>query len=161
MGHRNPWSCALARLTFALIMSCAVAASAAPEKAAPKPDFGRQIEALAQTQAALQQQITELREAINGVGDKLRGVGDSLAEQRESLVGVEKANKTSDDELAELVRGLYVEVSGVKGDVGLVRQDVQTLNDSVESSRLGSGILIAAVIGLQIILVLLVIRSRR
>lgn len=158
MGHRKPWAPAL---SFALIMICATPAAAAPEKAAPKPDFGRQIEALAQTQAALQGQITQLREAVDGVGDTLRGVGEAQAEQREALVGLEKANKAAQEELAELVRGLYVEVSGVKGDVGLVRQDVQTLNDSVESSRLGSGILTAAVIGLQIILVLLVIRSRR
>jgi hypothetical protein len=161
VGIRRPSLRAGALVAVLLSSILAGTGAAAPEKPAPRPDVGKQIEALAQTQAELQQQIAALREAVSRLGEKITGTADAAAEQRELLAGVEKADKTAHDELAELSRGLYVEVSGVKGDVGLVRGDVQALNGSVESSRLGSGILIAAVIALQIILVLLAIRARR
>ena len=158
MGHWN--SCARTLAAVSLLLVFAQAGEAAPEKPTPRPDVGKQIEALARTQTALQQQIVELREAITKVGDKVQGFAEASATEREALGDLEKANKVAHDEIIELSRGLYVEVSGVKGDVGLVRGDVQALNASIESSRFGSGILIAAVIALQIILVLLAIRRR-
>ena len=161
MSTRRPSPRVRILAAIALSLLFAATAAAAPEKPTPRPDVGRQIEALAQTQLELQQQIGALREAVNRLNERVQAFSDAAGEEREALAGVEKANKVAHDELGELVRGLYVEVSGVKGDVGLVRGDVQALNASVESSRLGSGILIAAVIALQIILVLLAIRSRR
>ena len=159
MGHRNFCARVLAAVVLSLLLAGAV--EAAPEKPAPRPDVGKQIEVLTQTQAALQQQIVELRQAVTQSGEKTQNSADALAaQQRDALADAEKADKTAHDELAELAKGLYVEVSGVKGDVDLLRGDLQALNASVESSRLGSGILIAAVIALQIILVLLAIRAR-
>jgi hypothetical protein len=158
VGHWNP--CARALAAVALSLFVAGVGEAAPEKPTPRPDFGKQIEALAQTQAALQQQISELREAIVKAGERIEGFSAAAGEQRAALAGMETANKTAQEELTELAKGLYVEVSGVKGSVDLVRTDVQALHGSIESSRFGSGILIAAVIALQIILVLLAIRRR-
>lgn len=158
MGQRN--SCARALAIISLSLALARTGEAAPEKPTPKADVGKQIEALAQTQAALQQQLTELREAVNKLGDRLQGSAEGFVELRESVGDLGKTDKTSHEEIVELSKGLYVEVSGVKGDVSLVRSDLQALAASIESSRFGSGILIAAVIALQIILVLLAIRRR-
>ena len=161
MGY--PVQSACGGLVAVLVLSVALIspASAAPEKAPPHPDPNRQvIEALAQTQATLQQQLGELRETVNKLGEKVQTIADSLDQQRQTLDDTQKADKTSHDDLDQLSRGLYVEVNGVKGDVALAREDVQGLKASGESSRLGIGILIAAVIALQIILVLLAIRGR-
>lgn len=144
-----------------LALSLASAVPAWAQKPPARPDVGRQIEALAQAQDAVRQQLTELRQALDQLKEQIQTAANADGQQREARVAAEGAAKTAIDEIEQLARGLYVEVNGVKGDLALVREDVQGLASKLESSRFSSGLLIASVIALQIILILLAIRSRR
>lgn len=62
--------------------------------------------------------------------------------------------------MREEVRGLYVESSGLKGDIAQLSKQVEGVEASLGSFRLNSGILIAVVLVLQIFLAALMFRSR-
>ena len=160
MGHRISRASVLVGLALFFIAGTAGSTMAQAAKPTPRPDVSRQIEALAQTQAALQQQLAELKQAIDKVNGEVQAIAGGIGQHREAMAAAENAAKAANSELAELSKGLYVETSGVKADVGLAREDVQNLTATIESSRFSSGLLIALVIALQVILVLLAIRSR-
>ena len=62
--------------------------------------------------------------------------------------------------MREEVRGLYVESSGLKGDIAQVSKDIQTVNENFGNFRYSVGALIAVVIVLQLIVVALALRGR-
>ena len=62
--------------------------------------------------------------------------------------------------MREEVRGLYVESSGLKGDIAQAGKQVEGLEQSLGSFRLSAGIVVAMVIVLQFVLVGLTFRGR-
>lgn len=115
------------------------------------------INALIEAQRSLAADISQLRDQLNalqqGVGeghDEVRQNRDLLQTSLEQIKG-----------MREEVRGLYVESSGLKGDIAQVGKQVEELDASLGNFRLSSGIVVAVVIVLQVVLVGLMFRGRR
>ena len=128
---------------------------------APRVDVGKRFDAVEADQKAIQDQIKGLQDQIRDLSEHLLNLADEQRKEREAEANQVDAGKQTHDELRELVRGLYVETSGLKADVAQAREDVQTVNGSMESFRLSSGILIAVVILLEVILAALALRGGR
>jgi hypothetical protein len=62
--------------------------------------------------------------------------------------------------MREEVRGLYVESSGLKGDIAQLGKQVEGLEGSLGSFRLSAGIVVAVVLLLQLLLAGLMLRGR-
>ena len=104
---------------------------------------------LASTMSKLREQLSDLQGSVSELRDELRQGHDSEQNAFEQLKG-----------MREEVRGLYVESSGVKSDVAQVGKQVENLDQSLGGFRLSSGVVVAVVIVLQVVLVGLVLRGR-
>jgi len=150
---------AVGLLVLGLFLAGAGAAQA--QKPAARPDVARQVEALAQAQEEAQRRLAEMRETLTRLEQRLDETAGAAGRQREALGEAEVAAKEARGEITDLVRGLYVEVNGVKGEIAAARAASDGLAAQLESSRFSSGLLIAIVIAFQIGLILLAIRARR
>ncbi len=108
---------------------------------------------LAASLAQLQAQVRELQSALGELRAAAQERHDALQTAVDQLLDQLK-------ETREEVRGLYVESSGVKSDVAQVGKQVETLDQSLGGFRLSSGIVVAVLIVLQVVLVGLMFRGR-
>ncbi len=170
-GHRDgpSWRATLQRAAVVLsLWSCAAAAAVpAPDpKAEAKatkaalaevmPAIDQMAEAqraLAATLAQLRDQLSETQRAVNELRDETRakhdasqGVVDQILDQVEGM--------------RKEVWGLYVESSGLKGDIAATGKQVEALDQNLGNFRLSAGIVVAVVIVLQFVLVGLTFRGR-
>jgi hypothetical protein len=133
----------------------------APEKkeakAARAPEVTQGINALIEAQRSLAADISQLRDQLNALQ---RGVGEGHDEVRQNR-DVLQTSLEQIKGMREEVRGLYVESSGLKGDIAQVGKQVEELDASLGNFRLSSGIVVAVVIVLQVVLVGLMFRGRR
>ena len=132
------------------------AAKAAAKREAKAAEFTEQLNAVLEAQRSLAADISQLRDQLNAVQ---RGVGeghDEVRQNRDLLQGALEQTKG----MREEVRGLYVESSGLKGDIAQVGKQVEGLDGSLGNFRLSSGIVVAVVIVLQVVLVGLMFRGR-
>lgn len=139
---------------FALIALCfASPVWAVPAKA---PDVGQKITELGQTQSALSVAVGRLQEQLQGVDARLK----DLQDQGEGRQEADSADREQVKAMREEVRGLYVESSSTKEMVGKVGEQVAELSDSLERFRFAAGLLMAVLLGLQIVTLALTFRSR-
>lgn len=138
----------------------AVAAPAAPPKADTKKfnpaELTQGLDAVADAQRSLAATLFQLR-------DQLTDVQRGLSELREELRLNRDAIQSGLDQtkgMREEVRGLYVESSGLKGDIAQVGKQVESVDNSLNNFRLSSGIVVAVVVLLQVVLIGLMFRGR-
>ncbi len=121
--------------------------------------------------------VAEVMERLNALTEAQRRVASDLSDLREQLSTTQRslgegqnevrqngeAQQTTLDQvkgMREEVRGLYVESSGTKGDIAQLGKQVEALDGSLGNFRLSSGIVVAVIIVLQLILVGLMFRGR-
>jgi chromosome segregation ATPase len=126
-------------------------------KAAKAPEVTQEINALIEAQRSLAADISQLRDQLNALQ---QGVGEGHDEVRQNRDLLQTSLEQIKD-MREEVRGLYVESSGLKGDIAQVGKQVEELDASLGNFRLSSGIVVAVVIVLQVVLVGLMFRGRR
>lgn len=158
---------ALLRAAAAVLLVWSATAMAAPD---PKADA-----------KAKKESVAELMPVINQITETQRTLAASLAQLREQLAETQRAvadlrNETRDkhdasqqvvDQILDQVEGmrrevwgLYVESSGLKGDIAQTDKQVEGLDQSLGSFRSSAGIVVAMVIVLQFVLVGLTFRGR-
>lgn len=123
----------------------------------PKPsEVAKRLVAVEEAQRSLAADLSQLR-------DQLRQLDQHVGEVREDIRQARDAAQADRDQLKEMreeIRGLYVESNGVKGDIAQLRSELQSVNGSFANFRFSSGALIAVLIVLQLIGVVLALRSR-
>jgi chromosome segregation ATPase len=111
---------------------------------------------LAEAQRSLAASISQLRDQLSELQRSLNADRDEFRQNRDLVqAGLDQAKG-----MREEVRGLYVESSGLKGDIAQVGKQVEGLETSLGNFRLSTGIVVAVVIVLQIVLVGLMFRGR-
>ena len=148
-----------AAVTLVLCVASMSAAAARPDPKTPKvkgPDVTQTLNAmmeaqhsLAVGQSQLRDQLSELERSLSETRDEIRQNRDAIQSQLDQIKG-----------MREEVRGLYVESSGLKGDIAQVGKQVEDLGGSLGNFRLSSGIVVAVVIVLQVVLMGLMFRGR-
>ena len=162
-GNRSWCSLAVALTLAASGLAARTLAAPAPDpkaearaKALSPPQVTQTLDAILETQRNLATAITQLRDRLNDVQSSVSQVHDELRQGHDT-------EQTALDQLKgmrEEVRGLYVESSGVKSDVAQVGKQVESLDQSLGGFRLSSGVVVAVVIVLQVVLVGLLLRGR-
>jgi len=136
-------------------------AAANAQTAKGKPgDVAARIDNLDQGLKAVQSELQGVGGRVEELSARISELAEEQRKSRENEPAAGAAAKENHEELRELLRGLYVESSTVKADLAQVRADVQVVNESVESYRVSSGVLVALVIVLQVIVVALAFRGR-
>jgi len=128
------------------------AKAAARKTAEVAQDVTAMLEAqrsLAVSLSELRDEVKELQRSISEGRDEVRTNHDALQAALEQVKG-----------MREEVRGLYVESSGLKGDIAQLGKQVDGLEGSLASFRFSAGMVVAAVIVLQIVIVGLMFRGR-
>ena len=123
----------------------------------PKPaEVGKRLAAVEEAQRSLAVNMGQL-------SDQLKQLEEHVGELRQDVQHGHEAAQGDRDQLKEMreeVRGLYVESSGIKGDIAQLRTELQSVNGAFANFRFSSGALIAVLIVLQVIVVALGLRGR-
>lgn len=129
----------------------------------PKPDpkrfnaeVAQGLSGIQEGQHALTGSVAELREQLAELRRDVGSLHDDLRQLRDLVQSGIDHNK----EMREEVRGLYVESSGLKGDIAQAVKQIDTLDQEIDSFRLSSGIIMALVIVLQLAVIALTFRGR-
>jgi len=145
-----------------------LSALVSPAAAAPDPkteakgkkgvaaDLEPALSALSDGQRSLAASLAQLRDQL---GDLQRAVSDLRDEVRQNR-DVAQSGLEQAKEMREEVRGLYVESSGLKGDVAQAGKQVEGVNESLGSFRLSAGFVVAVIIVLQFVIIGLMFRGR-
>ena len=148
--------------------ACAVLTlgAAAPKAPVPKPEppaprfdptvITDRLDRLAATQAELAASEAGLRTLLEA---NQRAAGEVLEAVRATRAALDvQFNEIRD--MREEVKGLYFESSTVKNDIYGVGQRIEGLDQNLDAFRLSSGIVVAVVIVLQVVLIGLAFRGR-
>lgn len=134
--------------------------SKARERAAAKKSATAEIQetlnGVVQAQQNLSVALAQLRDQLNELATSLGNNRDDIRQNHDAVQSVMEQVKG----MREEVRGLYVESSSLKGDIAQVGKQVEGVEHSLGNFRLSSGIVVAVVIVLQVVLVGLMFRSR-
>lgn len=115
-----------------------------------------QLAAIAEAQRSLAADIAQLRDQIDALRQAIGQGQEGMRQHHDLLQNTAEQLK----EMREEVRGLYVESSGVKGDIAQLSKQFEGLDASLGRFRLNSGILIAVILVLQLFLAALMFRGR-
>jgi peptidoglycan hydrolase CwlO-like protein len=151
-------SCA-ASAVMVLWLASVSAAKVQPDPKAQKPkapDATQTLNAVVEAQRPLAVGLSELREQLSELQRNLSEARDEIRQNHDTIQGQLDQIKG----MREEVRGLYVESSGLKGDIAQVGKQVEDLEGSLGNFRLSSGIVVAVVIVLQVVLMGLMFRGR-
>jgi chromosome segregation ATPase len=149
-----------AALVYAPSRAAAERVKARPQKeakAASASAVSQDLNAVIEAQRSLAADISQLRDQLNAVQQAVGEGHDELRQNRDVLQTTLEQIKG----MREEVRGLYVESSGLKSDIAQLGKQVEGLDTSLGNFRLSSGIVVAVVIVLQVVLVGLMFRGRR
>ncbi len=155
--------CALALM----VLLCSAMATAAPDpKADPKgkkdgpaeampaiTQLTESQQALAASVAQLREQLSETERVVTDLRNEMRDKGDAGKQVVDQILDQVEGMRRE-------VWGLYVESSGLKGDIAQTGKQVDGLDQSLGSFRSSVGIVVAIVIVLQVVLVGLTFRGR-
>jgi gas vesicle protein len=164
-GRTESWAAAGAVLALAAALLYAPSPAAAERtKARPQKEAkavsaaaaSQDLNALIEAQRSLAADISQLRDQLNAVQ---QGVGEGSDEVRQNR-DVLQATLEQIKGMREEVRGLYVESNGLKSDIAQLGKQVEGLDTSLGNFRLSSGIVVAVIIVLQVVLVGLMFRGR-
>jgi len=139
------------------------AANAAPDPKvarAASAQVEQSLNVLLEQEKALAASVAELRAQIAELQRMLGEGREETKQKQEATHGLLDATQIQVKEMREEVRGLYVETSGLKGDVAQAAQQINSLDQNLSSFRLSAGIVVAVVIVLQLVLVGLTFRNR-
>lgn len=146
---------------FALVAACVAGiAHAAPAKS---PDIGQRLGDLGQAQQALAAAVDKVQGQLGDVDKRLRETQEQLQALQDGAGGDREQLRTVKEDvhgMREEVRGLYVESSSTKDMVGKVGDQVAALSASLERFRFAAGLLLAVLLGLQMVAIALAFRSR-
>lgn len=153
-------SCAAGWGVLVLVLLAAPAALAQAGKGDPRraaaPQLGEQLSALAARQESLEAGLEKLAGELGQLRETLGQLHAAMEKQRDSIAGIQQ----QDRDMREEVRGLYVETSGLKGDIAQVGQQVNEARQELGSFRFSSGIIAALIVVLQIVVAGLALRGR-
>ena len=140
-------------LAAAVVLVLAGSAGAAPPKPTPSPDTSRETEAflkqMGDAQKWMGEEVWKLREKV----DELPGI---IAECKEG----QAATQEELDKLHDEVKGLYVEISGVKQQFDELKNDIAGVNANLTSFRNSSGVFLALVLVMAFISTVLTVLRR-
>jgi regulator of replication initiation timing len=167
--HRygRPVQTTLLRAVAAIVLLSCTAAMAAPDpKAEAKAKKGnpaeiaQRVDQIVETQQSLALALAHLREQLAETEHAAAEQHGELREKHDASQAVLDQVLEQVKGMREEVRGLYVETSGLKGDIAQAGKQVEGLDQSLGSFRLSAGIVVAVVIVLQFVLVGLAFRGR-
>lgn len=143
-----------------VLLSCCLAsvAFAAPPKPARPSEtaqLSQQLADLLEAQRRLEAEIAALREQMQSIGPRFGELDEQLRAEREAVGNDRELLKA----MREEVRGLYVESSSTKELVNAAGERVDALGGSLERFRFSAGVLMAVLLGLQIIGIMLAFRK--
>jgi TolA-binding protein len=125
------------------------------------------LEAVTDAQRSLAASIAQVQQQLQDLQGRVNQLQDTVQQGHAAAQGTLDQTQASLEQLLEQfkeareeVRGLYVESSGVKSDVAQVGKQVETLDQDLGGFRLSSGVVVAVVIVLQVVLVGLMFRGR-
>lgn len=154
---------ALVTTLYLQLLPWAVLAAPDPKATKPAPTPSQVEQSLAtlrEAQAELVSSVSDMRSQMTDLQRAIAELRDEARRNRESTHDILEMAVSQVKEMREEVRGLYVESSGIKGDVGHASKRIETLDASLGSFRLSAGIIVAVVIVLQLVLVGLTFRHR-
>lgn len=122
----------------------------------PAAELIERLNALTEAQRRVASDLSDLREQLSTTQRSLSEGQNEVRQNREA----EQTTLDQVKDMREEVRGLYVESSGIKGDIAQLGKQVEALDGSLGNFRLSSGLVVALVIVLQLILVGLMFRGR-
>lgn len=125
-------------------------------KKATGPNVAEQLSALGARQESLEAGLQRLGNDLGELRESLKGLREELRQQQESI----GAAHQHDRDMREEVRGLYVETSGLKGDIAQVGQQVDGARQELDSFRFSSGIIAALIVVLQVVVGGVALRGR-
>ncbi len=168
-GHDRRRPAALLRAAVAVaLLTCTVAAAApAPDpkaeakgKKPPPVDVMPALDQISDTQRALAATVSQLRDQLIETQRTINELRDESREKHDASQKVLDQVLDQVEGMRREVWGLYVESSGLKGDIAQNDKQVQTLDQSLGNFRMSAGIVVAVVIVLQFVLVGLTFRGR-
>jgi TolA-binding protein len=161
-------------LALAALLSTGALAEPAPDpkgeargKAVNVTQMTQTLDAVVEAQRSLAASLAQVQEQLHDLQSRLSQLQDAVQQGHASAQGTLDQTQANLDQLVdqlketrEEVRGLYVESSGVKSDVAQVGKQVETLDQGLGGFRLSSGVVVAVLIVLQVVLVGLMFRGR-
>jgi hypothetical protein len=140
-------------LAAAVMLVLAGSAGAAPPKPAASPDSSKETEAF----------LRQMGDAQKWMGEELWRVKDKVEALPGLIAQCEEGHTAAHEELDKLrgeVKGLYVEISGVKQQFEELKTDIAGVNDNVTSFRNSSGVFLALVLVMAFISTVLTVLRR-
>ena len=149
MQHRR-WLLAAA---FVLALAGGTRAAPAPKPAAPPPPADKETDAFLRQMSDAQKWMGE---EVWKIKDKVEALPDAIAECKEG----QTATQEQIDKLRDEVKGLYVEISGVKQQFDEMKTEIDGVNANVTSFRNSSGVFLALVLVMAFISTVLTVLRR-
>ena len=147
---RRRWLLAAA---FVLVLAGVAGAAPAAKPAAPPPPDNKETEAFLRQMGDAQKWMGE---EVWKIKDKVEALPDVIAECKEG----QTATQEQIDKLRDEVKGLYVEISGVKQQFDEMKTEIDGVNANVTSFRNSSGLFLALVLVMAFITTVLTVLRR-
>jgi peptidoglycan hydrolase CwlO-like protein len=147
---RRRWLLAAA---FVLVLAGVAGAAPAAKPAAPPPPDNKETEAFLRQMGDAQKWMGE---EVWKIKDKVEALPDVIAECKEG----QAASQEQIDKLRDEVKGLYVEISGVKQQFDEMKTEIDGVNANVTSFRNSSGVFLALVLVMAFISTVLTVLRR-
>ena len=148
--QRRRWLLAAA---FVLALAGGTHAAPAPKPAATPPPDNKQTEAFLRQMGDAQKWMGE---EVWKIKDRVEALPDVIAECKEG----QAATQEQIDKLRDEVKGLYVEISGVKQQFDEMKTEIDGVNANVTSFRNSSGVFLALVLVMAFISTVLTVLRR-
>ena len=148
--QRRRWLLAAA---FVLVLAGVAGAAPAAKPAAPPPPDNKETEAFLRQMGDAQKWMGE---EVWKIKDKVEALPDVIAECKEG----QTATQEQIDKLRDEVKGLYVEISGVKQQFDEMKTEIDGVNANVTSFRNSSGLFLALVLVMAFITTVLTVLRR-
>ena len=148
--QRRRWLLAAA---FVLVLAGVAGAAPAAKPAAPPPPDNKETEAFLRQMGDAQKWMGE---EVWKIADKVDALPEVIAECKEG----QTATQEQIDKLRDEVKGLYVEISGVKQQFDEMKTEIDGVNANVTSFRNSSGVFLALVLVMAFISTVLSVLRR-
>jgi len=148
--QRRRWLLAAA---FVLVLAGVAGAAPAAKPAAPPPPDNKETEAFLRQMGDAQKWMGE---EVWKIADKVDALPEVIAECKEG----QTATQEQIDKLRDEVKGLYVEISGVKQQFDEMKSEIDGVNANVTSFRNSSGVFLALVLVMAFISTVLTVLRR-
>ena len=148
--QRRRWLLAAA---FVLVLAGVAGAAPAAKPAAPPPPDNKETEAFLRQMGDAQKWMGE---EVWKIKDKVEALPDAIAECKEG----QTATQEQIDKLRDEVKGLYVEISGVKQQFDEMKTEIDGVNSNLTSFRNSSGVFLALVLVMAFISTVLTVLRR-